>query len=62
MVIEGRVSEWERWTGMRFPQSGLYVVPGALTPLAIDRRRDRGRYIEPSLWMLHPLRAKPSGA
>ena len=55
MVIDGRVSEWERWTGMRFPASGRYVVPGALTPVTIDRRRDRGRYVEPNVWMLHPV-------
>jgi GNAT superfamily N-acetyltransferase len=56
MVMEGRVSEWECWTGMRFPGSGRYVVPGALVPVTIDRRRDRGRYVEPNVWMLHPLR------
>ena len=40
---------------MRFPVSGRYVVPGALVPITIDRRRDRGRYVEPNVWMLHPL-------
>jgi hypothetical protein len=55
MVVEGRVRDWERWTGMCFPASGRYVVPGALVPVAIDRRRDRGRYVEPNVWMLHPL-------
>jgi GNAT superfamily N-acetyltransferase len=56
MVIDGRIREWEEWTGMRFPASGRYVVPGALSPVTIDRRRDRGRYVEPNVWMLHPLR------
>ena len=55
MVIEGRVREWEQWTAMRFPASGRYVVPGALVPITIDRRRDHGRYVEPNVWMLHPL-------
>jgi hypothetical protein len=40
---------------MRFRASGRYVVPGALTPVTIDRRRDRGRYVEPNVWMLHPV-------
>src|SRR5262249_33082215 len=30
MVVEGRVRDWERWTRVRFPASGRYVVPGAL--------------------------------
>jgi GNAT superfamily N-acetyltransferase len=53
MVVEGRVKDWERWTGLRFPDSGDYVVPGGLTTVRIDRRRDRGRYVEPNVWMLH---------
>jgi hypothetical protein len=60
MVVEGRVKDWESWTGMRFPASGDYVVPGALTTVRIDRARDRGRYVEPNVWMLHPVsRAGP---
>jgi GNAT superfamily N-acetyltransferase len=55
MVVQGRVEEWERWTRMRFPASGRYIVPGALAPVTIDRRRDRGRYAEPNVWMLHSL-------
>jgi hypothetical protein len=53
MVVEGRVADWERWTGMQFPESGRYVIPGALAPITIDRRRDRGRYVEPNVWVLH---------
>jgi len=53
MVVEGRVRDWERWTGLSFPASGEYVVPGALVPVAIDRRRDRGRYVEPNVWVRH---------
>jgi GNAT superfamily N-acetyltransferase len=57
MVVDGTVAEWERWTGMRFPVAGRYVVPGALSPVTIDRRRHRGRYVEPNVWMLHPVPA-----
>lgn len=53
MVITGTVAEWEAWTGLAFPESGEYVVPGALVPVAIDRERDEGRYEEPNVWMRH---------
>ena len=53
MRIEGRVAEWEGWTGMQFPESGEYVVPGALVPVKIDLKLDRGLYIEPNVWMHH---------
>ena len=58
MVITGTVAEWEAWTTMRFPQSGRYTVPGALAPITIDRRRNVGRYVEPNVWMRHPVRAR----
>ena len=55
MTITGTVSEWEDWTGMRFPESGDYVVPGALTPVSMDAERDLGTYEEPNVWMRHPV-------
>jgi hypothetical protein len=51
------VAEWEEWTDMAFPQTGEYVVPGALVPVTIDRERDERRYVEPNVWMRHPLPA-----
>ncbi|PYN85857.1 MAG: hypothetical protein DMD87_21105 [Candidatus Rokuibacteriota bacterium] len=57
MVVSGSVAQWAAWTGMRFPESGRYTVPGALAPVTIDRRRNRGCYVEPNVWMLHPVRA-----
>jgi GNAT superfamily N-acetyltransferase len=53
MEITAGVATWEDWTGLRFPESGSYVVPGALVPLAIDRERDLGRYLEPNVWLRH---------
>jgi hypothetical protein len=55
MEVLGTVAEWEAWTGMVFPEDGDYVVPGALTPVTVDREADRGRYVEPNVWMHHRL-------
>ena len=55
MLIENTIAEWEAWTQMRFPESGRYIVPGALNPIEIDVEADRGRYIEPNVWMQHPV-------
>jgi GNAT superfamily N-acetyltransferase len=57
LVVEGTVAEWEQWTGMAFPESGSYVVEGALVPVEIDRARDVGRYVEPNVWMRHSVSA-----
>lgn len=55
MNISGTVAEWARWTGMPFPESGEYVIPGALNPVQVDCEGDRVTYIEPNVWMHHAL-------
>lgn len=55
MVIPGTIQEWEQWTSMSFPDSGEYVVPGALVPVTIDREKGEGVYVEPNVWMRHPI-------
>ena len=56
MAVTASVAEWEARTGLRFPESGRYVVPGAFSPVTIDRRRNRGRYLEANVWMRHSVR------
>jgi GNAT superfamily N-acetyltransferase len=60
LVSEGTVAELELWCGLAFPESGSYVVEGALVPVEIDRERDRGSYREPNVWMRHRA-ATPEG-
>ena len=52
--ITGTVPEWERWTGLAFPESGEYVFPEGLATLRIDTSGGLGRYWEPNVWMIHP--------
>ena len=55
MTIDGSVADWESWTGMAFPETGDYVVAGALELVSIDREADTGLYVEPNVWVLHRL-------
>jgi hypothetical protein len=54
MLITGTVAEWESWTGLPLPESGSYVFPHGLAPLAVDRADDRCTYWEPNVWIIHP--------
>jgi GNAT superfamily N-acetyltransferase len=54
LVSEGTVAEFEEWCGLQLPESGSYVVTGALVPVEIDRENVRGAYREPNVWMRHP--------
>ncbi|MBD2813244.1 transferase [Xenorhabdus sp. Flor] len=55
MNIYGTVEKWQEWTGMKFPQSGEYIIPGGLVPLVVDTEKQTAHYIEPNLWMFHSL-------
>jgi len=55
MRIVGKVSEWEEWTGLRFFESGEYIVPGALVPISVDLEEDVGTYVEPNVWVVHEV-------
>jgi hypothetical protein len=51
--MTGTVREWEAWTGMVFPATGEYVIPGGLSILQIDIGEDSGTYTEPNVWVRH---------
>jgi GNAT superfamily N-acetyltransferase len=53
MLIDAPVAKWEEWTGMRFPEDGEYVFPGALATLVV--RDGVGVHVEPNVWLRHPL-------
>jgi hypothetical protein len=55
LTVIATVQDWGRWTGMIFPASGKYTVPGALVPIEIDVERNIGRYVEPHLWMRYKI-------
>jgi hypothetical protein len=53
--VIGTVSEWEQWTGMKFPDSGQYLIEGGMQPLIIDKEKNYGVYTEPNLWVRHTI-------
>ena len=55
LEVEGSIEDWQTWTGMVFPESGNYIVEGALQPVVIDVAVDNGVYHDPNVWMRHKL-------
>lgn len=53
MTIRGTPAEWEEWTSMKFPQSGKYIIPGALNPVEMNIQKDEEVYVEPNVWIQH---------
>ena len=54
-VYSGSLEDWSESTGMVFPTSGSYIVPGAISPLIVDVDKDIGTLSEGHVWVNHPL-------
>ncbi|MGG4221623.1 hypothetical protein ABEW32_25800 [Paenibacillus jamilae] len=50
-TVTDTVEQWEEWTGMHFPESGVYVIKGASQPVQIDLSHNVGVYNDPHVWM-----------
>jgi GNAT superfamily N-acetyltransferase len=55
VVIPGTLAEWREWTGLPLDQTGPTIVPGALNPIHVSLEQDHAVYVEPNLWVRHPL-------
>ncbi|MER5375223.1 GNAT family N-acetyltransferase [Streptomyces sp. NPDC002553] len=55
MTVAASLAEWRRWTGLPFDAEGDVEVPGALVPVRCEPARDHAVYVEPNVWMRHPL-------
>ena len=53
LEVKGTIEDWQTWTGMVFPESGQYVIEGALQPITIDVESNLGIYHDPNVWMQH---------
>ncbi len=55
MTVAGSLEQWRSWTGLPFDAAGDIEVPGALVPVRCEPERDYAVYVEPNVWMRHPL-------
>ncbi|MEU0110717.1 MULTISPECIES: N-acetyltransferase [unclassified Streptomyces] len=55
MTVAAPLADWRRWTGLPFDTEGDIVVPGALVPVRCEPARGYAVYVEPNVWMRHPL-------
>ncbi|MDD3050259.1 MAG: hypothetical protein PHR06_03860 [Candidatus Cloacimonetes bacterium] len=58
ITIEGTIQQWQQWSGLKIPESGYYIIDGALNPLEIDVEKNSGRYKDPCIWVKHHINSK----
>lgn len=55
MTITGSLAQWREWTGLPFDTAGPVHVPGALSPVRCEPEQGYAVYVEPNVWVRHPL-------
>jgi GNAT superfamily N-acetyltransferase len=55
MTIVGTIAEWAQWTGTTFERSGEVEIAGALAPVLVSVEQDHAVYVEPNVWVRHPV-------
>jgi GNAT superfamily N-acetyltransferase len=55
MTIVGSIAEWLQWTGVTFERSGEAEVAGALAPVLVSLEQNHAVYVEPNVWVEHPV-------
>ncbi|MFJ6720330.1 N-acetyltransferase [Streptomyces sp. NPDC091259] len=55
MTISGSLGQWRTWTGLPLDAPGPVRVPGALVPVHCEPEHDHAVYVEPNVWVRHPL-------
>ncbi|MCG7497461.1 hypothetical protein MHO82_11340 [Vibrio sp. Of7-15] len=55
LEVTSSLEDWAQWTDMVFPTSGEYVVKGALSPVTVNTEKGIATYLDPNVWMLHPM-------
>ncbi|MFH7597628.1 N-acetyltransferase [Streptomyces racemochromogenes] len=55
MTVTGSLAQWREWTGLPFDEPGRVRVPGALSLVHCEPEHDYAVYVEPNVWVRHPL-------
>ncbi|MEZ5929899.1 MAG: hypothetical protein R3C55_15640 [Parvularculaceae bacterium] len=55
ITMTAPLTKWTEWTGMLFPVTGDYVIPGGHRLLRVDREKGVATYAEDHLWFDIPF-------
>jgi len=49
------IEQWEKWTGIKFPFEGSYIVPFAMSPVDVDLKKNQVTYNQENVWIRHRI-------
>jgi GNAT superfamily N-acetyltransferase len=54
VTLSGSLADWRAWTGVKL-QEGENFIPGGIAPVYASTAYDTATYVEPNVWMDHPM-------
>lgn len=54
VTLAGSFADWREWTGVKLTD-GENHIPGGIAPVFASAKHDFGSYVEPNVWMEHPM-------
>ncbi|TCO64524.1 Long-chain-fatty-acid--CoA ligase [Actinocrispum wychmicini] len=54
VTLSGSLADWHDWTGVKLVDGDNHF-PGGIAPVVASVDRDYGVYVEPNVWMEHPM-------
>jgi len=56
IMIKDTIEQWEKWTEMKFPFDGKYIVPFAMSPVDVELSKNQVTYIQENVWIRHRIK------
>jgi GNAT superfamily N-acetyltransferase len=54
VTLAGSLADWRDWTGVKL-QDGENFIPGGIAPVYASTAYNTATYVEPNVWMDHPM-------
>jgi len=54
VTLAGSLADWRAWTGVKL-EDGENFIPGGIAPVYASTAYDTATYVEPNVWMDHPM-------
>ncbi|MET8996134.1 Long-chain-fatty-acid--CoA ligase [Amycolatopsis sp. NPDC004169] len=54
VTLSGSLADWHEWTGVKL-EDGENLIPGGIAPVHASTTYDVATYVEPNVWLEHPM-------
>jgi GNAT superfamily N-acetyltransferase len=55
MTFTGSIKDWREWSGIDIIDNGKYIIEGALKPVFINVKKNKGVYYDENIWISYEI-------